>query len=509
MQNYKTINAGKQTLYIIIGKLIALGSTLAIPLILTHTLEQNEFGIYSQFQTLTLFITSVFSFGIQTSLYYFLPNEKDDIRKIYIFQTYFILILFSFIAVMVLNVPFISSVLLGEGNISFYNTYIIIALVLMMPAFFVESLSVVNKDIKISLFYPFIQSLFKVMSIIIVFIFFEKTIDNILLAVLISLIIPFFFSFFYLLKNIQTNKKTKLINFGKLYKQLKYSIPYGSAVIINTVIRRIDKILCITYLTTTEYAIYSIAFIGIPGIQQIYDAISQVIIVKIVEAEKGGEQDKVLQLYKQLVSKTFSYTIPVIFIVMFFTKDIISILFPNNYISATPFFQLYLTTFLIGVLGTGIILRAKNKTNLTFYSYLVSAIIIVPASFFLISKFGIWGAITTAVIGGFLPKMIMFFIEMKIMSCKLADYLPWANISKILILSTLWLIPFALLKIFLSNNFFYVSISIIMYLLIVILFEIKLNIFAIETKQIKNKFNFYKEKFVKKTIKFNKSVINE
>lgn len=493
----KNVGTGKQTIFIIFGKLLALVSTLIIPLVLTRSLTQAEYGIYSQFQTLTLFISSIFSLSIQTNLFYFLPNETPEKKRILILQTFLLLIILAFVATILTLIPFFSNILMGNSEIVNYTSYIAIAIFLMMPPLILESLYVIQKDIKTSLLFPPITSLLKILLVLIViFSSLTNSIENIILAVIISLLFPFIFTIIYVLKNVKSKNTKRIFNLPYLIQQLKYSLPFGSAVIISTIIRRIDKIICITYLTTTEYAVYSIAFIGIPGIQQIYDAVSQVIIVKIVEAVKEGAQSKILNLYKLLISKTLSYTIPLILIVILFTKDIITILFTADYIKATPFFQLYLITFIIGMLGAGIILRATNQTKLTLKAYILSAFIVVPASYIFISKFGIWGAITTALLGAFLPKMIIIYMELKIIGCKFSEYFPWKNMIKIISISIISLLPMILLSDYFTKNAFTITFWITLYLAIVVFFEIRFEVFIVDRQYIERKITFIKNKLV-------------
>lgn len=492
MEKNRNIGTGKQTIYLIAGKITALISTLAIPLILTRNISQYDFGLYSQYQTLSLFITSIFSLGIQTNLYYFLPKESQENKRIYVLQTYLLLFAFSLFAIVFLTIPFFSNLLMGKGEINNYKLYLILAIFFIMPPMILETLYVVNKDIKTSLLYPPISSFLKIFFIIIILLTsINNSIENIFIAINISLVIPFLYSIYYLIRNIKGNGK--LFDLRKLIQQLKYSIPYGSAVILNTIIRRIDKIICITYLSTTEYAIYSLAFIGIPGIQQIYDSISQVIIVKIVEATKRGEKSNVLKLYKELISKSLSYSVPLIFIATIFAKDIIVKLFTSDYIEATPFFQLYLSTFIIGMLGAGIILRATNKTNLTFKAYTISALIILPLSFLLISKFGIWGAMSTAIIGAFIPKIIMIQMELKIIGCTISEYFPWYDMFKIVSISTLSLVPILILIDFIGNSLVYIFMGGSLYLIFVSAIQIKYNVFIVDRYYIAKKWKLFKK----------------
>jgi O-antigen/teichoic acid export membrane protein len=216
--------------------------------------------------------------------------------------------------------------------------------------------------------------------------------------------------------------------------------------------------------------------------------------VKLVEAVKLGKKEKVLELYKELVLKAFSYTIPIIFIVIWHAKEIIIFFFTVEYADATPLFQIYLISFIVGIFGSGVVLRATGKTKLTFKAYAYSGILVVPLSFLLISKFGMRGAISTAMLGALLPKIIILYMEIKIIGCRMVEYFPWKDMIKITAISIVALVPVVAIDVIFKSHMFAIFITSIFYLLLVISFEIKYGLFIIDKAFILSKINLFKNK---------------
>ena len=474
------VGAGKQTIYIAAGKIIALIATFGLQLFLTRYLTKYEYGLYSQVFTVAFFVATIFSFGIQSNLFFFYPNESKINRRIYVFQTLSLLVVFSIIAAFALSIPIIFDFFSGGGVLDKYKLIIVICVILIIPTFITDTLYVVNKDLKVSIIFPPIKEILKLLFLIIIVALFQGFIA-VIYALLIALLLPFIFSFYYSFIELRIAEKRKpLINFELLKAQLKYALPFGFAVIINTIIQRIDKVVSISYLSITDYASYSLAFFGVPGITQIYDSIAQVMITKMVDAFKVGDNKVLLKIYNQFTLKAFSFTIPVIIIVCLYSKKIILFLFTEKYIDTVPLFQVYLLSFIFGMFGSGIILRATGRTKQTLHAYLYSAIIVIPLTYFLIKNYGVWGGMSTALIGIGLPKIFMSFMELKEFNYKIREYIPWRALIQILLISILSVIPFAIIEYQFNYNIYYAIIFAVNYLFIVFLFELHYGLFIVD-----------------------------
>ena len=87
----------RQTIILILGRLIALISTFFLPVLLVRLISKGNFGIYQQFNNLTLIFKAIIPFGLSSSLLYHFPNLEEQNKKLFIFQTNTLLIVFSFL----------------------------------------------------------------------------------------------------------------------------------------------------------------------------------------------------------------------------------------------------------------------------------------------------------------------------------------------------------------------------------------------------------------------------
>lgn len=481
-------------LYTASGRILAMIAGFLMPVLLTRFLSQENYGLYSQFNVLLAFVSSIFAFGMQSNLYYYFPGSDEKRQKALIGNTLFTMIILSLFALILLLIPQTSILLIGNGKLNDFKDLIAIGVFFSVPVLLVYPLFVTRGDRVLSVTYPLIETLLRVLIVIGTAVIFG-TIESILLAMVIYHILQFVFTLIYSYWPYRTTNG-RWFDYKLLKSQFTYVAPFGIAVILSTLFRQFDKMLCISFITPAEYAIYSLAFYGVPGINQVYDSVAEVNILNMSAAYKENNIKETILLAQSYVIRLMSFSVPLIFTVFIFSNVIIGFLFPSEYLDAVPFFRIYIFSFLMGALGAGLVLRATGKTKYTLRAYLMSAIIYIPFTYFSIKYYGTWGAISSAMLGILLPKVFQILFEIRILGVSFWNYLPWRKIGWIILLSAILLIPIAVINHFVHLNIFTAGIIGFIYVLSVWIVEIRLNLFIVSKDtlikyllQIKNKIN--------------------
>lgn len=463
--------------FIAIGKILAMVLNFVTPLFLTRFLSKGDYGLYSQFNTVFLFLGSIFGMGIQSNLYFFYPKASDDKTKSLLVTTTFLLQTFiTIIGLSLLLIPIVSNWLLGGKELQQYLGIIIITTWLYVPTRILDPLFTLKKDGFSSMLFPPIETIGKVVLIVVAALVFGG-IQSILVAVCLFQAGCFIYTFVYSMRSGMCFKDYHIDK--KMVRQiLAYSLPFGFAVILNTLSSRLDKLICISYLTTEQYAIYSLAFFGIPGVMQVYDALCQVNVMDMSKAYHDNNHKGILSLYRTFVTKTLSFSLPIILIVFVFAKPLLLLLFTEKYIESVPFFQVYILTFVIAMLGAGTILRAINKTKMSLIAYALSALVFIPATYFLIRQYGMWGAMGGALIGNMLPRFIQIFIEMRLMNCSLSEYFPIKKILSVLLICIGLVAPVYFCNKLFDLNYFVCGTVGVLYLFLTYFIEVRLALIA-------------------------------
>ena len=181
-----------------------------------------------------------------------------------------------------------------------------------------------------------------------------------------------------------------------------------------------------------------------------------------------------------MVIKTLSFSVPIVFVVMLFAKTIIIFLFTEKYTDATLIFRMYLLSVFFVMLGEGLVLRASGHTKFYTKAYLLTAPIVIPATYLLVKYFGSFGAMSGALLSIILPRLYLIGKERLIFNVTLFHFLPWKEIGLIFFISVLFLLPMVLLNIMIEVNIILVVFISLTYLIGVYIFEISRDIFIID-----------------------------
>lgn len=480
-------------IYTATGRILAMLCNFAVPVFLTRFLSQTDYGIYSQFLMLLTFTGSIFSFGLQSNLYYFYPSSDEQRKKTLLGNTLISMIALAAVGFLFMEVPFLSKLFTNDGDLSQYMDIVGICVVLNIPTFIMFPLFVIRNDKVTSVLYPSIEVFVKVAFTVITALIFG-TIRAIFIGLVIFQILLLIFTLCY--SFIPLRKiKAPWFDWELMKSQLKYALPFGFSVILFTLFRQFDKILCISYISPAEYAVYSLAFYGIPGINQIYDSVSEVNLLNMANSYKEGKKEETLDLYQSFCSKLLSFSVPVILIVFLFSKQIFGFLFTEEYMGAVPFFRIYIFSFIIGALGAGTVLRATGKTQYTLRAFLYSLVVYLPFAYLSIRYFGVWGAICTAMLGIVLPRMFQIAFERRILGVSLARYMPWKRFGLIFVISALLIAPIALVQIFFNPGIWTAGLLSVAYIILVYLVEIRYGLFIVSKEAVAGVVH----KFIKKS----------
>ena len=493
--------SNKYAVYVAIGRVLSMICGFIVPIYLTRFLTKHDYGLYSQFFTLEHFLGGILVLGIPTCIYYYYPKMVGR-RKSLLFNNITLLMLAALLGIAVINIPFVGSRIFKNDELFSYVHIISIFLFFYLPNRMLEPLFVVRKNKMISILVPPIETVSRLLCVIV-----SSQIWGTLEAIFYSLVVfqllLFVFTLFYMFGNEPRKEKTQW-SLSLIKEQMNYSLPFGFAVILNSICNYLDRIICIGSLSIEEYAIYGMAFFTIPGIRQVYDSISLVNLTNMSDAHHSNRDHMIAPLYSDFVRQVMSFTIPVVFGVCLFADDIIGFLYTEKYIEATPFFRIHVLTIMFTFLGAGTVLRATGNTKYTFRANLFAAIIYVPLAFLLIRFFGIWGAIFASVLGNLLPRIFKIGYELKLMQVRFVEYFPLRKMGLMFLYALVCLVPIALVKYFLSPNIWVCLALGIVYVLAVFFIEMYFHLFVVEFSAMKQYIHNFRTKLLSRhTVKNN------
>ena len=458
-----------QAVYVFIGKIFSLFFQLLTPIILVRIFSKTDYGLYQQILSLSMIALPFLGFSLNNSLYYFYSKNTIDDNKSYLSQAFYIPILFGSLLMLGLFL-FNDYVIIN----SFGNKFMLLVTILF---FFISANSRLLDNIFIleekafhSLFYFSFDKLARLIFLLILVLIFETVISAI-----VALTIYNFLKFFYLYFYLRSNYQISIFSFKKnnLFKQIRYSIPLYISTIIGKTSAHMDKILLITFLTSSDFAVYAVGSFRIPFIALLYSSIGNVVMPKLSEYSKRNDYHKAHQLWIKMVIKNSMLTIPVVIFFIYIAPILIVLLFTDSYIDSIVVFQITILTLLIQMLGHGYLLKSFAKTKQILYANIVKAIITLIFGYILVSELGIIGAAILYVTGFTINALIQLIKSKNIFNYSWFYFFPYKDIIVFFIFSFICLFFIYLLKNLINNNYIYILVSSIIYFTFYLLMLLK------------------------------------
>ena len=448
-----------------------------MPLVLIRVMSQSDYGVFSQFITIFTVMYMMLGAGIHANLFYFYPTSER--RGVCVGNTLFLLLAACvFFAWFML--PPAQRLLFGESDLSAYGSLVVLCFLLAIPLNMVSPLAIVREDKLLAVLLPGGFAFARIAVVVCAMMWWGS-----LKAVFVSLVV-FQGAVFALVVVYALMEGRLSIDRDLMRRQLSYALPFGVAAGLQLLLFYFDKLLCVRYVTSVDYAIYCVAFMSIPGVNQVCDSLCQVNIVNMTKCHQANEAWGVVSNYHGFVTKTLSFATPLILSVCVFSEEIMGFLFTERDVGSAPFFRLYSLTSFTAVLGAGTILSAVGKTRLAMRSFVISCIIGIPATWLLIYTYGIYGAIWGAMININLPRFIQMYYDYRSLHVGVGDYLPWSNLRQILLWGVLLVVPAVVLKVIFSPNIIWCFVCCCLYVLAAYYVYVRKEVFIFDRKTIES-----------------------
>lgn len=388
---------------------------LGIDYIFSKKLNIDEFGVWKKFLFFLNFLIPLISLGIPEGYKYYLAREGG--KKILFSNTlilYLCISLMIFIGISVVNIAFLSEKF--KSNNFSYVSYLI-------PICFFSF--VVNKTLR----YTSINENQ-------IFDYTKKTLLSITISMSIlaciywdiieinknyNLIGAGIFILTYLLPSIILTSKNKNIFYYKwltkdfIYKITKQGFPLYLATFIGSLTTNLGLLIVQIFENTKTFAIFSVGAFEIPIFAMLSASFSQKIYPNLVKLMTNEKNDEAKKLWINTTNKVSYITYPMIAILMFFSKEIIYVIYKQDYSQSVPIFKTFLLIGLFRNNYYGALITASGKSSIIFKYSIITLVLNSILSLIFYFFFGIKGI----VYGNLIATITINYLQLK--SEKLID----------------------------------------------------------------------------------------
>lgn len=226
----------------------------------------------------------------------------------------------------------------------------------------------------------------------------------------------------------------RCVDFCLIRDILLYCIPLGLSVITGTLCTYIDKMFVSRLLDFDDLAVYSNMSMELPlaGISGAFIAVSTPCVVKLVGQNRFTEA---VSIWGDMVELTAVILFPVIMVLFSFPKQIITLLFSEEYVVGYGLFRIFTVLEVFRITYFGFLLKAYGKSKIILFCSIVTLILntLLNAFFYYLCGMGMYGFAAATVISTFIALLLQLIMTCNISGIGFCNILPWRRIGSVVV----------------------------------------------------------------------------
>ena len=403
----------------------------ALPVLLTRSLTQNEYGLFKQVFLVITSATALLPLGFGMSAYYYLPRENDDKRRGQIILNILLFNLLMGAAACLLLVlwPDLIARIFKDPNVPAYAPLIGVIILLWLFAAFLEIVPIANQELKLATLFIVFGQLTRTILLLAAAIVFDS-VKALIYAGLIHGIIQSIVLLWYVSSRFPGFWRA--FDWSLTRKQVAYALPFGVAGLLFTIQTDLHNYFVSNRFSAATFAIYSIGVAQVPLVGILRDSVSSVILPRISYLQEHNQPREIIELLANAIRKLAVVYLPIYAVLLIMGREFLTVMFTSAYAASWPIFAINLTLLPLSLLEVDAVVRAYEAHRYFLLKLqVVLSVVMVFALWYSVSNFGLIGAISVVVVINFLLRVVLAARFSRVLGVKLRDGLLLKDVAKI------------------------------------------------------------------------------
>lgn len=424
-----------QAFWLLVAKTLAFAFAFALPVLLTRTLSQSEYGLFKQVFLITTSAVALLPLGFGMSAYYYLPRETDRARRGQVILNILLFnLLMGGVACLVLIFwPGVVARIFRDPGISSFAPLLGVVIMLWLFSSFLETVAVANQELKLATIFIVAGQLTRSILLVSAAIVFDS-VHALIYAALIHGVLQSATLVWYVSSRFPGF--CRAFDWSLTGKQMAYALPFGLAGLLYTVQTDLHNYFVSNRFSAATFAIYSIGVAQLPLIGILRESVSSVILPRISYLQEQTQPREIIMLLANATRKLAFVFIPVYVFLMLTGREFLTFVFTSAYADSWPIFAINLTLLPLSLLDVDAVARAYESHRFFLVRLqIVMSIVNVFALWFFISRFGLVGAISVVVGISVVGRVAMAVRFSRVLGAKPRDLKLFADVGKVVIAS--------------------------------------------------------------------------
>ena len=352
-----------QAAWLAAAKFIALATSLVIPLLLVRKLSETEFGLYKQaFQILSTML-SLLVLQMSASAYYFFPREPAKRGQVAFNVLLFYVALGTLVAVCFALFPhWITGVFQGN-DLQPYVPLIGLAILLWLSASNLEAVIIANGEVGTAAVLIVVTQLIKTVFLLSAVVIFGD-LRRILLAAIAYGAVHLLLILIYL--RYRFGRFWRPFDWPLCKAQMANALPFGVGYMAFAAQSDLHNYFVSYYFPAAIFAIYSVGSFQLPPLMLLLDSMGTILLPEVARLAHAGDHPGIIRVWLNAMRQLAFIFVPACALLFVLRYELMTVLFPSNYLGAAPIFAVSLLMALVGINLSGPMLRAFDELK-TFH----------------------------------------------------------------------------------------------------------------------------------------------
>lgn len=420
-----------QAFWLLLARSLAFVFAFALPILLTRTLSQSEYGLFKQVFLIVTTATALLPLGFGLSAYYYLPRESDARRRgqVILNILLFNLIMGAVACLVLILWPGVLATIFRDPSIRSHAPLIGIVILLWLFSSFLETVAVANQELRLATLFIVGGQLVRTVLLLGAAIVLD-TVTALIYAALIHGVLQSMALIWYVCLRFRGFWQT--FDWSLTFKQISYALPFGLAGLLYTIQIDLHNYFVSNRFSAATFAVYSIGVAQLPLVGILRDSVNSVILPRINYLQEQNQPREIVTLLANATRKLAAVFLPIYAFLLVTGPEFLTVMFTAAYAASWPIFAINLTLLPLSLLDVDAVSRAYGGHRFYLVKLqVVLSIVMVFALWYGISRFGLVGAISVVVAVNFILRALLAARFSRVLGMKLTDLWLLLDVGKV------------------------------------------------------------------------------
>jgi len=217
----------------------------------------------------------------------------------------------------------------------------------------------------------------------------------------------------------------------------RYALPVSIAWLFGIVVNYADQLILSAYISPTDFAFYSIGCLVIPPLLIIEQSVTRVLIPQLSEAFSQNRRTHAAALFQEAIEHLALLLVPSVVGLIVFAEPIITLLFTEKYVSATPYLVIYALGYLILMFPYDSVQRARGEAQWILRNFICFSLVSLALALLGATSLGPMGALLAMLTSKTLMRSWSVLYVRRTTGWKFSEFIPWGVLFRVAFVSLL------------------------------------------------------------------------